>query len=311
MAADHQTSLSFSLKESVWFQKGQEVEQLLSIELDPDIVIQDRDYEIVVKGQLQLTGEYIPQDSEEASFSLRELSPVRTVDYVHVREDGVNELSHSFPLEISIPRSRVKQADDLYVEIEMFDYELPEKGCLQLLADIAIYGLIDQTTVEEQIEGRVEEQEEVLEELENQYAAPAFVQEEEDVFEPFEFEVRKEPVLEEEVQTEEPVMQVELFGRAEEIKQSPAPEESKEEEFAYSSRDENALYLTRLFGKNQEEQFTKLRMYFVQTGDTVESIAERYDTNLQHLARINQLDDLYVSQGQVLYVPAKTKSKSS
>jgi stage VI sporulation protein D len=107
-------------------------------------------------------------------------------------------------------------------------------------------------------------------------------------------------------------MQIELFGRAEETKQPPAPEESKEEGFAYSSRDENALYLTRLFGKNQEEQFTKLRMYFVQTGDTVESIAERYDTNLQHLARINQLDDLYVSQGQVLYVPvSKTKSKSS
>ncbi|WP_342044645.1 stage VI sporulation protein D [Bacillus sp. OTU530] len=310
MAADHQTSLSFSLKESVWFQKGQEVEQLLSIALDPDIVVQDRDYEIVVKGQLQLTGEYIPQDSEEASFSLRELSPVRTVDYVHVREDGVNELSHSFPLEISIPRSRVKQADDLYVEIEMFDYELPEQGCLQLLADIAIYGLTDQATAEEQIEGRVEEQEELLEELEDQYAAPAFVQEEEDVFEPFEFEVRKEPVLEE-AEREEPVMQVELFGRAEETKQPPASEEGKEE-FAYSSRDENALYLTRLFGRNQEEQFTKLRMYFVQTGDTVESIAERYDTNLQHLARINQLDDLYVSQGQVLYVPvSKTKSKSS
>jgi stage VI sporulation protein D len=310
MAADHQTSLSFSLKESVWFQKGQEVEQLLSIALDPDIVVQDRDYEIVVKGQLQLTGEYVAQDSEEASFSLRELSPVRTVDYVHVREDGVNELSHSFPLEISIPRSRVKQADDLYVEIEMFDYELPEQGCLQLLADIAIYGLTDQATAEEQIEGRVEEQEELLEELEDQYAAPAFVQEEEDVFEPFEFEVRKEPVLEE-VEREEPVMQVELFGRAEETKQPPASEEGKEE-FAYSSRDENALYLTRLFGRNQEEQFTKLRMYFVQTGDTVESIAERYDTNLQHLARINQLDDLYVSQGQVLYVPvSKTKSKSS
>ncbi|MFB9761196.1 stage VI sporulation protein D [Ectobacillus funiculus] len=311
MAADHQTSLSFSLKESVWFQKGQEVEQLLSIALDPDIVVQDRDYEIVVKGQLQLTGEYIPQDSEEASFSLRELSPVRTVDYVHVREDGVNELSHSFPLEISIPRSRVKQADDLYVEIEMFDYELPEQGCLQLLADIAIYGLTDQATAEEQIEGRVEEQEELLEELEDQYAAPAVVQEEEDVFEPFEFEVRKEPVLEE-VEREEPVMQVELFGRAEETKQPPASKEGKGEEFAYSSRDENALYLTRLFGRNQEEQFTTLRMYFVQTGDTVESIAERYDTNLQHLARINQLDDLYVSQGQVLYVPvSKTKSKSS
>ncbi|GAA3321067.1 hypothetical protein GCM10020331_034840 [Ectobacillus funiculus] len=61
-------------------------------------------------------------------------------------------------------------------------------------------------------------------------------------------------------------MQVELFGRAEETKQPPASKEGKGEEFAYSSRDENALYLTRLFGRNQEEQFTTLRMYFCANG---------------------------------------------
>ncbi|WP_081415279.1 stage VI sporulation protein D, partial [Ectobacillus panaciterrae] len=190
MTADNQTSLRFSLKESIWFQKGQEVAELISISLDPDIVIQERDYEVVVRGELQLTGEYIAQP-DEAAFSLRELSPVRTVDAVYTREDGVNEISHSFPLEISIPRSRMKQVDDLYLTIESFDYEMPENGCLQLIADISIGGLCEPEEAREeaeeteeyydipiflQEEARKEEKE--TEEIEEYYDVPAFLQKE-------------------------------------------------------------------------------------------------------------------------------------
>ncbi|MEH6891646.1 stage VI sporulation protein D, partial [Bacillus sp. JJ864] len=197
VTADQQTSLRFSLKESVWFQKGQEVSELLSISLDPDVAIEEREYEIVVFGQLDLTGEYIPKEETEA-FSLRELSPARTIDYVETRDDGVNELVHSFPLEISIPRGRVKQAEDLYVDIEEFDYELLENGCLQLLADISIHGLRDEEREVEETVETVEEEilaEEVVEADEwEDYA-----------FEPFQLEARQEPELEldEEEESEE------------------------------------------------------------------------------------------------------------
>ncbi|MCR1808257.1 stage VI sporulation protein D [Stenotrophomonas geniculata] len=137
VATDH--SLRFSLKESVWFQKGQEVEELLSISLDPDVEIEELDHEVIVRGQLDLTGEYVAR-KDDSAYSLRELSPAKSIDYVETREDGVNELVHSFPLEISIPRNRVKVIEELYVSIEEFDYELKENGCLQLLADISITG---------------------------------------------------------------------------------------------------------------------------------------------------------------------------
>ncbi len=403
MTADNQTSLRFSLKESVWFQKGQEVAELLSISLDPDIVIHERDYEVVVRGELQLSGEYIPQEDEEAAFSLRELSPVRTVDSVYVREDGVNELSHAFPLEISIPKARVKQVNNLYVTIESFDYEMPERGCLQLLADIEISGLC----------GQEREQEEVYEEEDQEELYPVVEEEEEELFEPFQLEVRKAPAAEETEKTpqiaeenkegafphvelfsrtkelaeetekipqiaeenkeeafsyaelfsrtkelaeetektsqtaeenkEEAFPHAELFGRAKELveeteKTPQIAEENKggvfphaelfgrakelvekegqeevqeeEEEFEYSARDENALYLTKLFTKEREEEFTKLRIYFVQNGDTVESIAERYETSVQQITRVNQLDDFYLTEGQTLYIPIpKSKSK--
>ncbi|WP_081625594.1 stage VI sporulation protein D [Bacillus sp. 123MFChir2] len=314
VAADQQTSLRFSLKESVWFQKGQEVSELLSISLDPDVAIEEREYEIVVFGQLDLTGEYIPKEETEA-FSLRELSPARTIDYVETRDDGVNELVHSFPLEISIPRGRVKQAEDLYVDIEEFDYELLENGCLQLLADISIHGLRDEEREMEEAVETVEE--EILEEV-------VETDEWEDyAFEPFQLEARQEPELEldQEEESEEVEQRQPEEQRHEEV---AAPQlvfghkgakiqhidEEEQEEVLYSQRDENALYLTKLFSKQPQDEFTKLRLYFVQEGDTIESVAERYDTSVQHLHRINQTDDLYLTAGQILYIPvSKVKAK--
>ncbi|MGY3267476.1 stage VI sporulation protein D [Bacillus sp. TE9106W] len=327
MATDH--SLRFSLKESVWFQKGQEVEELLSISLDPDVEIEELDHEVIVRGQLDLTGEYVARQDDSA-YSLRDLSPAKSIDYVETREDGVNELVHSFPLEISIPRNRVKVIEELYVSIEEFDYELKENGCLQLLADISITGLCD----EERIEDEEEEEETAYAEFEVDSAQeeenrptphveePAYKESDEwedYAFEPFQLEERKEQEVEEEEieehefvereEEKETTPQFELFGRKD-FKKEQAKKQEEQEEETYSQRDENALYLTKLFTKEPEEEFTKLRMYFVQEGDTIESVAERYETSVQNLYRVNQTEDIYLTTGQIIYIPvSRAKAK--
>ncbi|PFL69624.1 stage VI sporulation protein D [Bacillus cereus] len=325
MATDH--SLRFSLKESVWFQKGQEVEELLSISLDPDVEIEELDHEVIVRGQLDLTGEYVARQDDSA-YSLRDLSPAKSIDYVETREDGVNELVHSFPLEISIPRNRVKVIEELYVSIEEFDYELKENGCLQLLADISITGLCDEERIED------EEEETAYAELEADSAQedenrPAMHVEEptykesdewEDyAFEPFQLEERKEQEVEEEeieehefverAEEKESTPQFELFGRKD-FKKEKAKKQEEQEEETYSQRDENALYLTKIFTKEPEEEFTKLRIYFVQEGDTIESVADRYETSVQNLYRVNQTEDIYLTAGQIIYIPvSRAKAK--
>ncbi|MCC0770532.1 stage VI sporulation protein D [Bacillus pacificus] len=327
VATDH--SLRFSLKESVWFQKGQEVEELLSISLDPDVEIEELDHEVIVRWQLDLTGEYVARQDDSA-YSLRDLSPAKSIDYVETREDGVNELVHSFPLEISIPRNRVKVIEELYVSIEEFDYELKENGCLQLLADISITGLCD----EERIEDEEQEEETAYTELEVDSAQeeenrptphveePAYKESDEwedYAFEPFQLEERKEQEVEEEEieehefvereEEKETTPQFELFGRKD-FKKEQAKKQEEQEEETYSQRDENALYLTKLFTKEPEEEFTKLRMYFVQEGDTIESVAERYETSVQNLYRVNQTEDIYLTTGQIIYIPvSRAKAK--
>lgn len=325
--------LRFSLKESVWFQKGQEVEELLSISLDPDVEIEELDHEVIVRGQLDLTGEYVARQDDSA-YSLRDLSPAKSIDYVETREDGVNELVHSFPLEISIPRNRVKVIEELYVSIEEFDYELKENGCLQLLADISITGLCDEERIEDEEEEEEEEEETAYAELEvdsaqedenrptPQVEEPAYKESDEwedYAFEPFQLEERKEQEVEEEEieehefvereEEKETTPQFELFGRKD-FKKEKAKKQEEQEEETYSQRDENALYLTKLFTKEPEEEFTKLRMYFVQEGDTIESVAERYETSVQNLYRVNQTEDIYLTTGQIIYIPvSRAKAK--
>ena len=387
--------LRFSVEESVWFQKGQEVSELLSISLDPDISIHEHDQYISIRGALLLTGEYkIDQDGSEGdSF---EYANVRYVNEVETREDGISELSHRFPVDITIPRNRISQLDDVYVSIESFDYELPELKCLKLIADLSISGISDseavqneevETTREEELEplyresqdetevigeesfaqaertavspfssfydvsesddsdmdklsppsitiqkevteSREESEEETLTEISSQDLSaqveePVEIEpeeteqqevlnsepaqdeekEQEDLYDPFAVEVRKEE------QNEEPQeVQYSFFSKSE------AEVEEVEELQDQDERDEkdqkDAHYLTSLFARDDEEDFSRLKMCIVQQGDTLNSICDRYEISIQQIVRVNDFQaDQDVYEGQILYIPAYSTSK--
>lgn len=149
LSQENSSILRFSLEESVWFQKGQEVDDLLSISLDPNITIQENDQYITIQGSLELTGEYnrtqTNQPEEEEVFKAPKL-----VHSVLEREEGVNEFLHHFPVDITIPFSRVSSIDDIVVEIETFDYVFPERSCLNLTAELSIAGLTNEEQAAEE-----------------------------------------------------------------------------------------------------------------------------------------------------------------
>ncbi|WHX78576.1 stage VI sporulation protein D [Priestia flexa] len=445
MSQDNLSGLRFSVEESVWFQKGQEVSQLLSISLEPQVAIQEYDQYVSIRGALLLTGEY--ETLEEEAHSLREYTNEKHVESVLVREDGTAELSHAFPVDITIPKNRIQNMEDVYVSIDLFDYELPESDCLQLMADLSITGLYgeQQSHVREEEKGWVEIEEpeaeyeeeleasyrntaveeveekelevpyrntsieeeakheeeleasyrntaveEVEEEKEKELEVPyrntsveeeakheeelevpyrntsveeeakheeeleasyrnasveeevdvkevekeaevqnyfssvfrkeepkeTLVKYEEDVYEPFEVEVKKEEAEEE---REDNV--IELFQAREdasswgeeeteiahyeekEQEENEIVVEFRKEEESASNRAENALYLTKLFSREEEKQAT-WRLCIVQSGDSLDTIAERYDTNVQSLLRVNDLEDEQeLEEGSILNIP--------
>ncbi|GGE42601.1 hypothetical protein GCM10011391_21750 [Pullulanibacillus camelliae] len=71
-------------------------------------------------------------------------------------------------------------------------------------------------------------------------------------------------------------------------------------------RSENALYLTKML-TNAEEQFSRVRMCIVQSGDSLESISERYQVPVTSLLRRNRLDSESLEEGQIIYIPGTKK----
>jgi stage VI sporulation protein D len=357
LSEENQTSLRFALSEVICFQKGQEVADLLSIELHPQVGVQEYSDYIQVKGALELYGEYYARPMEEG-VSLRETEQTRTAQEVYEREDGIYVLTHLFPIDVSIPRNRIQEIDDIYVQIESFDYDLIEDGGLNIVADLSIVGLIEHAVEEavtpsfipfEEMEfTRFEEKSTNSEEMDmpltftrmEEGSTGVGEKKETEVdstsnhyFEPFQFEMRKMPTAEElEEQMEQEKVgetediekllqpQVEYFSRQEasyehtldeiveemeEVKVEGAIGQEEEERDINLSRPENALYLTKLFQRGGGNEFKKMRMYFVQNGDTIESIADKYEIQVQQITRKNRLDDDFLYEGQLLYIPAR------
>lgn len=138
-----QTSLKFPLEETVWFQKGQEVDELISISLDPNISIIDEDEYVVLKGTLELTGEFNLGLGSEAieDFPVFGRTYIQTVD---VRNEEGSIFSHQFPVDITIPKRRIVDVDDMEVEIHTFDYDLEDSSKLKLFADIYVHGIYEE-----------------------------------------------------------------------------------------------------------------------------------------------------------------------
>lgn len=186
--------LRFSLEESVWFQRGQEVLDLISISLDPDILIQEGEQYVTIQGALELTGEY---QRNEGKINEEEnvFTAPKFIQIVEEREEGICEFSHFFPVDITIPRNRIENIEDVDVKIESFDYIFPERSCLKLTANLLISGLYgDQQQTVENVHAETEEElEEEYHEVRIDLDSDSDIETTDEMYEPFKVEARKQP----------------------------------------------------------------------------------------------------------------------
>ncbi|WHY82492.1 stage VI sporulation protein D [Siminovitchia fortis] len=170
MSENGHSSIKFSLEESVLFKSGQEVDELISISLDPNISIVEEEGFVMLRGSLNLTGEYKRIDSADSQEEAEEEASLkgRYVQVVEDRDDGYCEFFHQFPVDITIPEDRVHQSNEVFVEVESFDYVMPENSRLNIEAEVQVYGL------------QGDQQESQSEHLENKDPAPTYESDERD-----------------------------------------------------------------------------------------------------------------------------------
>ncbi|MGW6662066.1 LysM peptidoglycan-binding domain-containing protein [Peribacillus sp. NPDC055009] len=257
MSQENESYLRFSLEESVWFQKGQEVAELYSISLDPNVTIQESDQYVFIRGSLDLSGEYKDsQNGEEEEFSQTFLP--KAVQKVERHLNGLNEFTHRFPVDITIPNNRIASLDEVDVSIQSFDYALPEHNCLKLQADLLITGIYNDSYVEERFDteqevGETEEQEETDGENESYipYAAavppipdfqPVFRdEEEEELYAPFSAESKRVSEANEEEEEEPIYLSDQHSAPVFEIPVSPYPEEEEWETEVHRQEEAEAV----------------------------------------------------------------------
>ncbi|TRM12842.1 stage VI sporulation protein D [Lentibacillus cibarius] len=145
---NNQDVFRFELNESLFFEKGQEVGEMMGVSLDPEISIQSFNDYISIRGVIELQGTYqkeplAAEEEEEDTTDLQEHHSRRYIENVEDLSDGQIKFSHRFPVEISVPANRVSDLDEVTVGIESFDYEIPDKNRLKLNASVEIHGISD------------------------------------------------------------------------------------------------------------------------------------------------------------------------
>jgi stage VI sporulation protein D len=348
LSQGNQSFLRFSLEESVWFQRGQEVEELVSISLDPNITIQETDQYVTIRGTLDLTGEYKCQGEVEAENS-QEPSVQKWVHSVDEREEGLYEFSHHFPVDITIPTYRIRDLSEIDVIIETFDYLLPERSCLKLTADLNVTGLYEEQAEEVEEEDVFELSYRSQEDVEPSLDTDENENDDDDDedYEPFEVEARKEdtffaePTLAESsshqpsipeisfsaYRSEQPAVQAEESEESEEEVQPIAEDENlpvEDESPANSPKtmtsvvdyvknkltNKKSMSISEFLSRKEGEEHAKLKVCIVQNGESIGTLADRYDISVQQLLKVNHLEpnqDVY--EGQVLYVPSVASKK--
>lgn len=100
------------------------------------------------------------------------------------------------------------------------------------------------------------------------------------------------------------------YNDEEEYTEESAHYTEEEEADAYDEEEDheperpNALYLTKMLS-DETKPFSKVRMYFIQPGDSLTSVAERYQVAATSLIRMNRLESDQLSPGDILYIPVK------
>ncbi|TES48972.1 stage VI sporulation protein D [Halalkalibacterium halodurans] len=153
MTQERPSKLSFSIEETVWLNKGQEVKEILAMSLEPDIRIEEKQDHVYIKGGLRLLGEYVPTEEEatlDPTSAIQEQVSFRSVEEVTIDDEGKGSIQHFFPIDVTIPLNRIQKLDDIYVQVDSFDYDLPERSCIQLTADVSISGMTSEPPVSKQ-----------------------------------------------------------------------------------------------------------------------------------------------------------------
>ncbi|MGM8214254.1 LysM peptidoglycan-binding domain-containing protein [Bacillaceae bacterium W0354] len=349
MSTNGSEPILFDLEEKIIFRQGEEIDDLYGISIQPDINVFQEATHIQLRGVLMVSGEYQSVPREEPVYLVDEDQDEETyVQQVKALDNGFTTFQYPIPVDITIPSNRVTETGEPEVDIEYFDYELPEPKSLHVFAKIRLDGVEMTQTEEERPEfnpdfelkavptidysfddnHEVEQKEEVAETIaeaeENLEEQSNDANEEkerefwkkknksqslQEFFQKKEEKAKASDVEEYEDDYEDSIDEEEYYD-AEEHDYDEDDEPDVESSDEEKPKKKGLKYLANLF-RSEEPEKVQLKIRFVQEDETLDSIASAYEISVSKLERLNGLEEGYeIKTGDVLYVPKKTKKTS-
>jgi|SRR5699024_5359707 len=299
--------LTLDIEESLYFRQEQRVKDMINISLNPEITIQKYDEYVSIRGVLELTGEYVMKTEEEDQEQEEDYSR----QYIKNIEEGTNDynlFSHLIPVEISVPLYRVNNFEEMTVEVIQFDYEMEKNDHLLVNAELNILGIDPFEEEEKGIKEEFREDnfdldmkiEEIKEDsLDTNQAEKRKRKEEKELLpslDELNARLRQDSLLEEKEETK--IIQKE---------QEDLEEDSQEIEAREIEEDSDFHFLSSLFKTDEEQKYSKIRLCIVQSDDTIETIAKRFEVPTLQILKHNELEDSDLSPGELLYIPKHHK----
>lgn len=330
--------ITFEVQESLFFESGQEIAEMVSISLDPDIVVQAYKDDIQIRGIILLQGEYKKEiDSYMEQSYTEEDAAIRYIEKVM---DGDNEetamFSHRFPVEISVPPYRVQQLEQISVSVDAFDYELPSSNKLHVYASLHIHGINPEPStltkqaetqlktdnvVEDNATGSQTEVKTSPESLTNEHTNDSTIESNSSSrqVDPYDEEERdkksasKLRKVDEQAVSHDNDSEIEVIEMEDVTASSTLDEKagidiqfSEQQEQSDEAEVKDVAFLAELF-HGDEELYTKMKIYITKDDDTIESIAKRYEVPVLQLMKDNEMSADSLEGGQLIKIPNRSE----
>ena len=148
MNKEQDNCLRFSLEEFVNFSRGAEVLELSSVSLEPNVTSHEFDQYVILKGTLELAGEYVPR-ALDAANQTDEFYSAPNLAHVTTTDRGTSQFSYPFPVDITVPADRVRNIEELHVGVRSLDCQITDSGAIQASAELYINGVYEREQLNE------------------------------------------------------------------------------------------------------------------------------------------------------------------
>lgn len=170
----------FHVEEQVNLRQKINEADIISLDVKPEIEVLEQDQLVIIKGDLVLSGHF--QSPELRAGGDKEDLGGETFLPFEAGEAGPGDQQSStiwsvterFPIDITVPAYKVNNLDEVYLHVEQLDYTIDEQNRLNVEVEIALLGVENGLTIDQNWVDQHREQEQTndLEESEEDLDSP-------------------------------------------------------------------------------------------------------------------------------------------